>query len=165
MRSSLRLNGQGMSVKKGPRIPGSYRIGKMVSKCGNSMGLWWNRALQEPKLTTPEKERSEPRANTQLYVHKSIWIHKCKTQYLFLRCIYLFMRDTEQKRDRGRSRGRSRLPAGSPIRDSIPISQRQTLNPWATQASQNSISFMVHNKILSILLVHSVGDWICESTP
>ena len=46
--------------------------------------------------------------------------------------MYLFMRDTERGRDIGR--GRSRLPAGSPIWDSIPgpqdhdASPRQTLN-------------------------------------
>ena len=46
---------------------------------------------------------------------------------------HLFMRDTERGRDGGR--GRSRLPAGSPKRDSIPgprdqaLSQRQTLSP------------------------------------
>ena len=42
------------------------------------------------------------------------------------------------QRDRNIGRGRSRLPAGSPIQDSIPgppdhLSQRQTLNRWATQ--------------------------------
>ena len=40
----------------------------------------------------------------------------------FLRSIYLFMRDTERERERGRniSRGRSRLPTGGPVWDSIP---------------------------------------------
>ena len=46
--------------------------------------------------------------------------------------MYLFMRDTDRGRDIGR--GRSRLPAGSVMGDSIPgpqdhdLSQRQTLN-------------------------------------
>ena len=49
------------------------------------------------------------------------------------------MRDTERSRDKGR--GRSRLPVGSPIQDSIPgpwdhdLSRRQMLNRWATQVS------------------------------
>ena len=52
--------------------------------------------------------------------------------------MYLFMRDTERGRGTGRGK-RSRLYAGSPMRDSIPgprdhdLSQRQTLNHWATQ--------------------------------
>ena len=47
------------------------------------------------------------------------------------------MSDIERGRDMGR--GKSRLPAGSPMRDSIPgprdhdLSQRQMLNHWATQ--------------------------------
>ena len=36
------------------------------------------------------------------------------------------MRDTERSRDPGR--GRSRLPVGSPTRDSIPGAQNHTLN-------------------------------------
>ena len=49
------------------------------------------------------------------------------------------MRDTGRDMDRGRSR----LPVGSPMQDSIPgphdhnLSQRQMLNHWATQASLN----------------------------
>ena len=49
-----------------------------------------------------------------------------------LQVFYLFMRDTERGRDIGR--GRSRLPVGSPMQDSIPgpwdhdLSQRQILN-------------------------------------
>ena len=54
------------------------------------------------------------------------------TVFFFKDFIYLFMRDTERGRDIGR--GRSRLPAGSPMRDLIPgprdhiLSQRQSLN-------------------------------------
>ena len=43
-----------------------------------------------------------------------------KKEILF---IYLFMRDTERERGRDAGRGRSRLPAGSPMWDSIP-------GPW-----------------------------------
>ena len=55
--------------------------------------------------------------------------------------IYLFMRNTQRGRDTGR--GRSRLHKGSPKWDLIlglqdhTLSQRQTLNCWATQVSQN----------------------------
>ena len=50
-------------------------------------------------------------------------------------------RGRERSRDLGR--GRSRLPAGNPMRDSIPgpqdhnLSPRQTLNHWATQVSHS----------------------------
>ena len=53
---------------------------------------------------------------------------------------------TERSRDI--DRGRNRLPAGSPMWDSIPgpwdhtLSQRQMLNCWVTQVSQFSIHFM-----------------------
>ena len=61
--------------------------------------------------------------------------------------IYLFMRDTERGRDI--VRGRSRLPAGSLMLNSIlgpwdhDLSQRQTLNCWATQVSW-ALSILVH---------------------
>ena len=48
--------------------------------------------------------------------------------------IYLFMRDTERKRSRDTGSGRSRLPVGSSMQNSIPeppdhnLSPRQTLN-------------------------------------
>ena len=48
--------------------------------------------------------------------------------------MYLFMRGTEREKGRDTGRWRSRLHAGSPMRDSIPepqdptLSQRQTLN-------------------------------------
>ena len=54
--------------------------------------------------------------------------------------MYLFMRDTERGRDPGRER--SRLPAGSPMQDSIPgpqghaLSQRQMLYRGPPLASQ-----------------------------
>ena len=38
------------------------------------------------------------------------------------------MRDTEKERDRDTGRGRSRLHAGSPTQDSIPVSR---ITPWA----------------------------------
>ena len=52
--------------------------------------------------------------------------------FFFYDFIYLSMRDTERGRDTGR--GRSRLPSGSPMQDSIPkprghdLSQSQMLN-------------------------------------
>ena len=65
----------------------------------------------------------------------------CKFMFYFLKdFIYLFTRDTHRGRDIGR--GRSRLHAGSPMRDLIPglqdHCQRQMLNHWATQASLGS---------------------------
>ena len=39
---------------------------------------------------------------------------------LFFLRFYLFMRDTHTERGRDIGRGRSRLPTGSPMRDSIP---------------------------------------------
>ena len=62
--------------------------------------------------------------------------------FLFFLIFHLFMRDTERGRDIGR--GRSRLHAGNLMQDSIPgpqdhdLSQRQTLNHWATQASHHA---------------------------
>ena len=47
---------------------------------------------------------------------------------------YLFMRDTQRERSRDLGRGRSRVPVGSLMWDSIPgprdhdLSQKQTLN-------------------------------------
>ena len=55
------------------------------------------------------------------------------THVTFLKIVFMY--DPERGRDTGR--GRSRLPAGSPMRDSIPCPQdqalgrRQTLHPWA----------------------------------
>ena len=54
--------------------------------------------------------------------------------FFFYDFIYLFMRDTERKRGRDIGRGRSRLPTGTLMQDSIPgswdhdLSQRQMLN-------------------------------------
>ena len=65
--------------------------------------------------------------------------------FFFLDFIYLFMRDSE------RGRGRSRLHAGSPMRDLIPglqdhaLSQRQTLNHWATQVPLTDLIFDILN--------------------
>ena len=55
--------------------------------------------------------------------------------------IYLFIYDRQRERERGRGGGRSRLHAGSPMRDSIPglqdhaLGQRQAPNHCATQGS------------------------------
>ena len=54
-------------------------------------------------------------------------------RFFFKDFIYLFMRDTERERGRDTGRERSRLPAGSPMRDSMPglwdhaLSRRQVL--------------------------------------
>ena len=48
--------------------------------------------------------------------------------FCFLDFIYLFMRDTERGRDI--SRGRSRLPTGSLMRDSIPGPRDHNLSQW-----------------------------------
>ena len=64
------------------------------------------------------------------------WSKIMETKYFKKDFIYLFMRDTDI------GRGRSRLPMGSSMWDSIPglwdhdLSQRQTLNHWATQVPQ-----------------------------
>ena len=62
--------------------------------------------------------------------------------FFFLR-FYLFIHERHPERGRDIGRGRSRLPTGSPMRDSIPgpqdhdLSQRQMLNHWATQVPQS----------------------------
>ena len=68
----------------------------------------------------------------------------------FFWIFYLFMRDIERERGREMGRGRSRLHSGSPMWNLIlklqdhALSQRQMLNWWATQASQNlSLFFMM----------------------
>ena len=81
-------------------------------------------------------------------------------EFLFFKdFIYLFMRDTEKGRDIGR--GRSRLPAGSPMWDLDPgpwdhtLSQRQTLSHRATQASLPSASIIVAFFFLDSYVSHS----------
>ena len=62
-----------------------------------------------------------------------------KSFFVFQR-FYLFIHERHTERGRDIGSGRSRLPEGSPRWDSIPgpwdhnLSQRQTLNHWATQA-------------------------------
>ena len=59
----------------------------------------------------------------------------------FFKLLFIYDRHTVRERERGRDtgRGRSRLPAGSPMWDLTPgprdqgLSQRQTVNRWATQ--------------------------------
>ena len=70
----------------------------------------------------------------------------------FLKILFIHLWETQREsRDRGRGK-RSRLHTGSPMQDSIPeprdhaLGQRQTLNCWATQASQ----------------VYILSVWICQ---
>ena len=59
----------------------------------------------------------------------------------FLKIFYLFIHERRTERGRETGRGRSRLPLGSPMQDSIPgpwdhdLSRRQKLNHRATQVS------------------------------
>ena len=75
----------------------------------------------------------------------------------------LFIYSWETHREKGTGRGRSRLPSRSPIRDSIlgprdhTLSRRQTLNSWATQASQEmkiktKIGYHLYRNNLTVLL-------------
>ena len=74
-------------------------------------------------------------------VSKLTWfmLPVCLNFYFFKDLIYLFMRETKRERGRDTGRGRSRLPAGSPMQKLIlglwdhNLSQRQMINHWATQ--------------------------------
>ena len=63
----------------------------------------------------------------------------------------LFICSWETERCRDTGRWENRLPAGSPMRDLIPepqdhnLSQRQTLNHWATRVSLDLVFFLVLN--------------------
>ena len=64
------------------------------------------------------------------------------------------MRDTERERGRDIGRGRSRLPIGSPVWDSLhlgsqdhSLSQRKIPNCWATQVSHLSSIYALHLSI------------------
>ena len=78
----------------------------------------------------------------------SYWGSQWSADYggFFLK-IYLFMRDTERGKDTGR--GRSRLHAGSPMRDLIlslqdhVLGRRQALNRWATQGSPRLYCYQI----------------------
>ena len=76
--------------------------------------------------------------------------------FLFLKnilFIYSFMRNREREAET--ARGRSRLPAGNPMWDLIPgpcdhnLSQKQTINHWATQVSQDNFSMYLLYYLLS----------------
>ena len=66
------------------------------------------------------------------------------------------MRVRERQRGRDTGRGRSRLPAGSPVQDSIPgacdhdLTQRQTLNHWATQAP-HTVYLLIYQRTFGLL--------------
>ena len=88
--------------------------------------------------------------------------------YFFKDFIYLFMRDTERETERQRDRGRSRLHAGSLTWDLIPglqdhtLGQRQALNCWATQGSQE---IFVNESSHKCEKAHGTFDeqWVPES--
>ena len=67
------------------------------------------------------------------------------TSWTFFLRFYLLINETHTERGRDIGRGRSRLPAGSLMWDSIPgpwdhdPSQRQTLNHWATWVPQDFV--------------------------
>ena len=66
------------------------------------------------------------------------------------------MRDTERERGRDTGRGRSRLHAGNLMWDLIPetrdhaLSQRETLNHWAAEASHDSFFFWLSFPIIQL---------------
>ena len=76
-------------------------------------------------------------------------------RFFFLR-FYLFIHERHTERSRDIGRGRSRLPTGSLMQDSIPgawdhtLSQRQTLNHWATLVPPSHRLFNLN---------HSVDVW------
>ena len=89
-----------------------------------------------------------------------IWFAGFRFCFLVLVSIYLcnlFIHERHTERGRDIGRGRSRLPAGSLMWDSIPglqghaLSWRQMLNHWATQASQ--VNMLKINLVIRNLLV------------
>ena len=90
--------------------------------------------------------------------------HKCCWMIFFFKRFYLFVhekhREREKERSRDTSRGRSRLHAGSPMRDSIPglqdhaLGQRQALNR-CTQGSLEWFSL----RIYAIRLPYAFWVW------
>ena len=81
--------------------------------------------------------------------------------FFFLKRFYLFIHERHTERGRNIGKGESRLHAGSPMWDSIPglrdhaLNQRQTLNRWATEASQEII-FLWGSKFTPLI----VGDYV-----
>ena len=81
--------------------------------------------------------------------------------FLFKDFIYLSVRDRKRGRDTGS--GKSRLPPGTPTWDWIPgpqdhaLSQRQTLNHWATRASPKFI-FLFYFIFLKDFIYLFMGD-------
>ena len=85
------------------------------------------------------------------------------------------MRDTQRERGGDTGRGRSRLPAGSPMQDSIPgprdhaLSWRQTLNRWATQAplkcilNKEQFTFQLISECYSSECANWKGLYFCIS--
>ena len=77
----------------------------------------------------------------------------------------LFIHERHAERGRDVGRGRNRLHAGSPMLDSIPwlrdhaLSQRQTLNCWATQARPMSCSFSTRACQRLPILLLSLALW------
>ena len=83
----------------------------------------------------------------------------------------LFIHERHAERGRDVGRGRNRLHAGSPMLDSIPwlrdhaLSQRQTLNCWATQASHELQLFhqglpeTPHTVAISSIVESTMDTW------
>ena len=77
------------------------------------------------------------------------------------------MRERERKRGRDTGRGRSRLPARSPMWDSIPglqdhaLGQRQALNCCATQGSQ--VHTFLKNIFIYLLMRENERESMAET--
>ena len=86
----------------------------------------------------------------------------------FFLIFYLFIHERYRERGRDTGRGRIRLPEGSPMWDSIPglwdhdLSQGQTLNCSATQASLPFLKFKFNLPIYSITLITEEASRIGE---
>ena len=94
----------------------------------------------------------------------------CPSFWFFFLRFYLFIHEKHRERGRDIGKGRSRLPAGNLMWDLIPgpwdhdLSQRQTLNHWATQAPFILVlnSLQAHERLTSQLLCDlfwPVGMW------
>ena len=85
-------------------------------------------------------------------VTQDTFCHNLNKTSFFKKRFYLFIHERHTKRASNIGKGRNKLPAESPMQDSIPgawghaLNQRQTLNYWATQASPEQ-TFWSHRLI------------------